>query len=178
MKQNSKINLKLTITITILIIVALSIISSVQCAMSKYVSEIDGDIDFSVAKPICELVIDNEPCVSNYKSEPLYFSVNNFDKNGDVSDVAMEYFITFNVPQNATYLSYSLYLIEDGEDKELELTNSNRTVKTVDSSVLNAGENKSNKYKLEIEYNDDLPVNLEDEVSVSITLDSKQVNPA
>lgn len=144
--------------------------------ISTYFSQADGNVNFSVAKPICRAII-QDSCIyiSNYEQKPLYFSICNFDEEGNVTEVGMQYTITIQTAQLNAPLKYKLYKINsDNSEENIKISTSEGNIKTI--SALTMGTSKEiHGYKLEIEYDSSSNIALDKNIGFSITLDSEQV---
>lgn len=173
MKESSKKNTKI-ILILLVVFIAASILGY---TISKYFEAKRGNLTLSVAKPICNLVVENEDfSISNTEKSSLYFTVNNFEDK-EVSDVGMKYNVTFEFPEKfvtANVLDYTLYKVNSDNTEE--------TVQTV-NSTFKADTKESQKYKLEMIYNSSSPtasdITEEDlnNFNIEINLNSEQVKP-
>lgn len=177
MKLNIKRILKVLILIvTILLVILIAFI--IKGTTSKYSTVKGGEINISTAKPICNMVINNNITISNYKPESLYFSVNNYDENNNISDVSMKYSLSFKINQPNNNLNYLLYeLQDDGNEKLIPISNINGVIETKELNPLNAGVKQSIYYKLEVNYNTDSKINLDNDLKLSIILNSEQIKP-
>lgn len=152
-------------------------ISLIGYTYCKYCDIERGTISMSIAEPICNLVIDKELTESSNNLKTIFFSVNNYDENGKISDVSMKYYIGFNSEVENNNLNYSLYELKDNKYENLvEIDNSNEKSTTKDE-ILNTDSKQSKKYKLEISYKDVSKVNKNNKIGLLITLNSEQVKP-
>lgn len=152
-------------------------ISLIGYTYCKYCDTEKGNVSMSIAEPICNLVIDKELTESSNNLKTIFFSVNNYDENGKISDVSMKYYIGFDSEVENDNLNYSLYELKDNKYENLvEIDNSNGK-NTTTNKTLDTGLKQSKKYKLEISYKDVFKVNTNNKIGLSITLNSEQVKP-
>lgn len=149
----------------------------VHYTISIYFSQINGNVNFSVAEPICRAIITDNICVSNFEQKPLYFSVCNFDEKGNITAIGMQYNITIKTAQLNAPLKYKLYKINDnGNEENIEINVSKGNVETVSSMIIGT-KKETHNYKLEVEYDNNSNIPLDTDISFSIILDSEQVVP-
>lgn len=167
--------LKVQIFILIILLIVGFLIHYTACT---YFSQIEGNICFSIAEPICRAII-QDSCIyiSNYEEKPLYFSICNFDEKGNITEIAMKYNITIKSTQPNAPLKYSLYKInKDGSEENIQVNNNGENIKTVSPIILGTLKEIHN-YKLKIEYDNKDNMTLDKNIILSIVLDSEQIVP-
>ncbi len=151
-------------------------IMTYSVTLSNYCLQENGSIKFSVAKPICKAIITGNLHILKHEQKPLYFSVRNFDEQGNTSEVAMQYYITLKITQSNAPLKYKLYKINgDGIEKELKMNVSTGTVRTTSATTMSCYSKETHNYRLEIEYDNNSNVALDEDIGISVILDSEQI---
>ncbi len=167
--------LKVQIFILIFIIILGFLIHYTACT---YFSQIEGNICFSIAEPICRMII-SEKCIyiSNHEQKPIYFSICNFSEKGKVTETGIKYNITIKSNQSNTPLKYKLYkLNKDGSEENIQVSCSRENTKTVEPIILGTLKEIHN-YKLEIAYDKENNITLDENITLSIILESEQIIP-
>lgn len=165
--------LKVQIFILIILLIVGFLIHYTACT---YFSQIEGNICFSIAEPICRAIIqDNCIYISNYEPKPLYFSICNFNEKGKVTEIGMKYNIMVKSNQPNAPLKYRLYRInKDGSEENIQVNNSRENTKTALPTTLGTLKEIHN-YKLEIEYDNEDNIILDKNIILSIILESEQI---
>lgn len=163
---------------SIIISVILIVILIIGLSYSKYTLGTDGQLKFSVAKPISRAIINKDLYISNYFQKPLEFYICNYDENNNISDVGMEYYITLELSQENAPLMYKLYRVYSEEvEEEVEIIIDKNTIRTIKPVEMNGNENIKHNYKLEISYDNNSINSLDENLGVSISVKSQQINP-
>ena len=132
----------------------------------------------SIAKPISRVVIDENIHISNYYLRPLNFSVCNYDENSNVSEVAMQYYITIGASQPEAPLLYKLYRIYDDKEEEIKLSSNEGISKNIEPIRINNNKKLEHYYKLEILYDFNSKNNLDGNIEIFLSVISEQINPS
>lgn len=158
-----------------LLIIALNFV--IGYSLAKYTTKKDGNLSFSVAKPVIEATIDSASLyISNYKQKPFYFSVCNFDKNDNISGTAMSYSINIETSQDNAPLHYKLYRIySDNSEKALDLTINGSIIGIRNPINIYSNNKEIHNYRLDIEYEKSSKIKLDTNFSVSLTIKGEQI---
>ena len=163
-------NKKIKVILTLLLI----LLSIVSTSYAKYTRGFMGKAKITVAKPISRVEIKDDIFISNYEKKPVNFSVYNYEKNGEVSAVKMNYKIIIKSNQNNAPLKYKLYRVNGTNQSEVSLKNENGMISQISSVSMNANSATIHNYKLEIEYDNESNVKLDENIKISITVQSIQ----
>lgn len=165
--------------ILFIFIVPLILVLLVHYTVSIYFSQINGNVTFSVAKPVCRAIIeDNKFYISNNSQNIKDFSVCNFDEKQNITEVAIQYYITIKLTQAEAPLIFSLYRIYDDNSEEkinIELFEGN--IKTTTPITMYSNSKQIHNYRLKTEYNTNSSIDLDKNIGISIILESEQVEP-
>lgn len=169
-------NKKIIRNITISFLILSVLISGFTFA--KNTSSKSGQLSLSVAKPISRAVIDGDIHISNYYQKPLRFYVCNYDENKNVSEVAMQYYITITLSQKESPLFYKLYRIYEDREEEVELNTNENTITTVEPIRINNDKAIEHNYILKILYDYNSQNNLDENIGIMLSINSEQINPS
>lgn len=169
-------NKKIIRNVTISFLILSVLISGFTFA--KNTSSKNGRLSLSVAKPISRAVIDGDIHISNYYQKPLNFYVCNYDENKNVSEVAMQYYITITLSQEESPLLYKLYRIYEDREEEVELDTNENTIITVEPVRINNDKAVEHNYILKILYDCNSQNNLDENIVIMLSINSEQINPS
>ncbi len=152
--MKEKIKEKKNIIIIILIMFLILILFFTGYSMGKSFSKINIDGNTQIAKPIFDVQNSGNFEIDNINSHGTYeFVVRNFNLNGEKSDVDIEYYIELlNVIQND---AIKIRYLKNEEEIKI---NGNRT----ENFYLNKNEKQEDKFKIEITYEKDKNIKMED----------------
>ncbi len=152
---------------------------SINFIYAKFTTNANGSLSFSVAKPVCKVFMDETVYISNYGYvQPTNFSIRNYDEYGNISQVALKYFITITTNQTNAPLDYSLFRIQDnGSEEKIAINVNNGVIKTVNGVNMSGNIENIHNYRLKVDYNSNSKVELSKNFAVHITIDSEQINP-
>ena len=133
---------------------------------SKYNTSFQNDIISSIAKPLINMNFEKEKRIENLNLDKYFyeFSVQNFNEKS-ISEVKFLYNIEFKLSQENAPIILNLY----NENRKISLKNN----RTEFPEILNL-EEKENKYKLEIYYDQDSNVVLEKDFNVILNIQAVQ----
>lgn len=143
---------KLRIKYVVLFILILICVFSIKLTNSRYSSDSDYKDDLEIAKPIVQMESDSSTDIGNMlpgDTIEYLFNIKNTDDTNK-NEVMLNYYIKIVIPDDGLPLTYKIYDITDGEEKELEVNN-NQT------ELISLGfENIENhKYKLKLTWPED-----------------------
>ena len=152
MKEKLK-NRKKEITMVFVIAIILIFFFS-GFSMGKGFSRKDVNGNTEIAKPILQVENGTNLEINNINNKGIYeFVVRNFNLNGEKSDVDIEYYIELlNVIQND---AIKIRYLKNEEEIKI---NGNRT----ENFYLNKNEKQEDKFKIEITYEKDKNIKMED----------------
>lgn len=143
---------------------------------AKYTSSTNGGVSLSVAKPIARIEGEENLQISNYYQKPYYFQICNYNENGDISEVAMKYFITITSTQKNPPLKYKMYKINsDGIKEEIEIVINDNTITTTQPVVIQVNKKIIHNYELEITYDNTSQTILDENIEMTLSIESQQV---
>lgn len=153
---------------------------SINLIYAKFTTNATGYLSFGVAKPICKVFMNETIYISNYSYvQPTDFSVCNYDEYGNISEVALKYFITITTNQTNAPLNYSLFRIQDnGSEEKIDINVSNGVIKTINEVTMPGNSENVHNYRLKVDYKSNSKVDLSSDFAVHITIDSQQINPS
>lgn len=161
---------------TIIIVTLIMLISiGLLTTYSLYKSTEEGQAGLSVASPKVRII--SEPAtieeldLQTYSNE---FSVVNYDENENVTEVGLDYTLSFEATDKKAPIGAKLYRIEDdGNETEMEL---DENLNTTSKLNFTAGSKQEDKYKLEIYFNLENG-KMEENTDFKINLKAIQVQP-
>lgn len=124
MNNVSKIRIKYIVLFILILICAYSI----GLTNSRYVSESNYNNNLEIAKPIIEIESDSNKKIENMlpgDTAEYIFNVKNTD-NTNKNEIMLNYYIKVVIPENGIPLTYKIYDITNGTEKEINI-NSNKT---------------------------------------------------
>lgn len=161
------------VTILIAILIIISGIGTI--VLSKYNFSLDNMFSINAEKPVARMIINNNLHITNYqKVEPVYFSVCNYNEQENTSNISFEYYITLKLSQKNAPLNYKLYKINGDKEELITIDVSNNSVKTINPVILESSE-REHKYKLEVTYDFDSEIKLDEDIAMSFLLNVNQV---
>lgn len=159
---------KRQITLIIIISLVLAFFFS-GFSLGKEMSKIKINSDNEIARPILEIENSEKLNINNQNREGIYeFKIKNHNETGEITQVDLEYYIEILSPENEA-ISFKLYK----EDKEVELEN-NKT----ENILLSKDSKQEDIYKLEIKYNEEKNVQMEDifqEIQIKVHSEQRKV---
>ena len=166
MKEKLKNKKKqIIIIISTLIIILLLFFSGFSIGKAYSNTQINGISE--VAMPILEVENGKTLKIDNQNKEGTYdFKIKNYDENGKINQVDMDYYIEI-LPINNKAISFELYK----ENKKVEITD-NKTNKF----TLEKGTKKEDNYKIKIIYDEDKNTteNILEEVQIKVHSEQKR----
>ncbi len=165
MKEKLKNKKKQIIIISTLIIILLLFFSGFSIGKAYSNTQINGISE--VAMPILEVENGKTLKIDNQNKEGTYdFKIKNYDENGKINQVDMDYYIEI-LPINNKAISFELYK----ENKKVEITD-NKTNKF----TLEKGTKKEDNYKIKIIYDEDKNTteNILEEVQIKVHSEQKR----
>ena len=165
MKEKLKNKKKQIIIISTLIIILLLFFSGFSIGKAYSNTQINGISE--VAMPILEVENGKTLKIDNQNKEGTYdFKIKNYDENGKINQVDMDYYIEI-LPINNKAISFELYK----ENKKVEITD-NKTNKF----TLEKGAKKEDNYKIKIIYDEDKNTteNILEEVQIKVHSEQKR----
>ena len=165
MKEKFK-NRKKEITIIFIIVIILIFFFS-GFSMGKGYSKNDINGNTEIAKPIIQVENGNSLEINNQNKEGIYeFKVKNYNDNGEITQVDMEYYV--EILDDLSNKGIDIKLLKD--DEEIEI-NENKTEKYL---LTKEGMQEDN-YKLELKYDENKNISIEDVVEqLQIKVHSEQ----
>ena len=165
MKEKFK-NRKKEITIIFIIVIILIFFFS-GFSMGKGYSKNDINGNTEIAKPIIQVENGNSLEINNQNKEGIYeFKVKNYNNNGEITQVDMEYYV--EILDDLSNKGIDIKLLKD--DEEIEI-NENKTEKYL---LTKEGMQEDN-YKLELKYDENKNISIEDVVEqLQIKVHSEQ----
>lgn len=161
-KKSKKIR---KLLLLIYVIFLLSII--LNNGLSKYRSTYANKTSAEIAKPIINVVTENELSIDNLHNEEVEwnFTVNNYTDE-EINQISLTYKIKID-KGNLTDLQYVLYKIEDDETRTEITMNDNETAEAFELSNVQTQEDK---YCLVIKTTDEITQKgLEGNINISVT---------
>ena len=163
---------KKTIIEILILITILSI--SLIITNALYKGEKKGQANLSVASPKIRLI--NETTHIEELDFEIYsndFKVVNYDENGDVTEIALNYILLFDMTNEDAPIDMKLYKIEEnGSETEVTL---DKNLETVPESF-ETGEKQKNNYRLKMWFNLETG-HMDENVDLNINLKAIQVQP-
>ena len=162
-------NKELIIILTIFLILILFLTGY---SIGRSYSKINVNGNTEIAEPILEVINDGRIDVNNISNYCEYeFIVKNYDEYGNITDIDLEYYIEMqNVIKEE---AISIKVLKNGE--EINFNENNRT----DNFYLTKDEKQEDNYKIEIKYDKDKNINMEDIIeTVQIKVHSEQKREA
>ena len=137
-------------------------------SMGKEFTKKDIKGNTKVAKPLLEVENGSSLEINNFNKEGVYeFKIKNYNKQGEKTEVDLEYYIEVLNDFENTGIEINLFRNEQKID-----INNNKTEKF----ILSKDEIKEDNYKLEVLYNEDKNINMEDIISqLQIKVHSEQM---
>lgn len=165
MKEKFK-NRKKEITIIFIIVIILIFFFS-GFSMGKGYSKNDINGNTEIAKPIIQVENGNSLEINNQNKEGIYeFKVKNYNDNGEITQVDMEYYV--EILDDLSNKGIDIKLLKD--DEEIEI-NENKTEKYL---LTKEGMQEDN-YKLKLKYDENKNISIEDVVEqLQIKVHSEQ----
>ncbi len=124
MNNISKIRIKYILVFILILICAYSI----GLTNSRYASETNYSNNLEIAKPVIEIESNSNKKIENMlpgdKAEYIFY-VKNTD-NVNVNEIMLNYYIKVVIPENEIPLTYKIYDITNGTEKEINV-DSNKT---------------------------------------------------
>lgn len=154
--------------IIILIIFLIIILFLTGYSIGKSYSKINVNGNTEIAEPILEVISEGKVNVNNINNYCEYeFTVKNYDVYGNITDIDLEYYIEMqNVIEKD---SIDIKVLKNG--KEIKFNENNKT----DNFYLTKESKQEDDYKIEIMYDKDKNVNMEDIIeTVQIKVHSEQ----
>ena len=144
---------------------------STMCVYSKYKKSISIISATKIAEPIFEVIktTSNEIDVLNNNKYYYEFSVRNFNENNEFSEVKLKYDIEFILSQEDAPIIINLYRINNSTEEKIELDNN----KTIQYEYLDFSQ-KENLYKVEVMYNNNSDILLENNLEIDLNVKSIQ----
>lgn len=160
--------------ISILVLIILLILS-LTITYALYKSNDNGQAKVSVASPKIRIVNTKTHVekldLNTYKNE---FKVVNYDEEDNISEVGMDYTLSFSISDEDAPIDIRLFKIEsDGSEREIKL---NKNKNTVESFNFKAKTKDEDKYRVEIMFNL-VTGHMDENVDLNINLNSIQVRP-
>lgn len=142
-----------------------------MCVYSKYKKSISIISATKIAEPIFEVIktTSNEIDVLNNNKYYYEFSVRNFNENNEFSEVKLKYDIEFILSQEDAPIIINLYRINNSTEEKIELDNN----KTIQYEYLDFSQ-KENLYKVEVMYNNNSDILLENNLEIDLNVKSIQ----
>ena len=139
------------------------LIFSTSVVFAKYVVQENSKVQTGIAKPIVELIEGECVNIDSTKTEANYnFTVRNYNEQGIITSAKMNYEIQITAPQSEA-ITYTLY-----KNNEMVPINGN-------SQLLGNKAKEEHMYTLNIKYEKEKNVNLEDIVQeIQIKVHSEQ----
>lgn len=116
-KNSKKIVLFITLILACIVLVGIGV------GMARYITILNKNGNATVAKPICTLNVSEYKCEDNEINPYCDVEVNNYNSNGDISEVAMNFDIEVK-NENGKQLTNYYWKDEQGNDLGKELTGS------------------------------------------------------
>ena len=166
MKEKLKNKRKVIIIIFVALIILIFFFSGFSIGKEFTKKDIKGNT--KVAKPILEVENGSSLEINNSNKEGIYeFKIKNYNEQGEKTDVNLEYYIEVLNEFENTGIEINLFRNEQKID-----INNNKTEKF----ILSKDEIKEDNYKLEVLYNEDKNINMEDIISqLQIKVHSEQM---
>ena len=157
---------KVIIIIFVALIILIFFFSGFSIGKEFTKKDIKGNT--KVAKPILEVENGSSLEINNSNKEGIYeFKIKNYNEQGEKTDVNLEYYIEVLNEFENTGIEIKLFRNEQKID-----INNNKTEKF----ILSKDEIKEDNYKLEVLYNEDKNINMEDIISqLQIKVHSEQM---
>lgn len=167
MKEKFK-NRKKEITIIFIIVIILIFFFS-GFSMGKGYSKNDIKGNTEIAKPIIQVENGSSLEINNQNKEGIYeFKVKNYNDNGEITQVDMEYYV--EILDDLSNKGIEIKLLKDNEEIEI---NENKTEKYL---LTKEGMQEDN-YKLELKYNENKSISIEDvfeQLQIKVHSEQKQ----
>ncbi|MEG2235154.1 MAG: hypothetical protein RR144_01750 [Clostridia bacterium] len=139
---------KKTIILIILSLIAVCLLYNFTCA--KFITNISGKSNGKIATPIIELIGSDKIVGKDYddtaRKIEYNFSVNNFDSEGNINQINLNYILKIKNDNLDFPITYNLY---DGNNKEIFLNNNATNLIGLDKDI-----KITHHYKLIIRYAD------------------------
>ena len=157
---------KVIIIIFVALIILIFFFSGFSIGKEFTKKDIKGNT--KVAKPLLEVENGSSLEINNFNKEGVYeFKIKNYNEQGEKTDVNLEYYIEVLNEFENTGIEINLFRNEQKID-----INNNKTEKF----ILSKDEIKEDNYKLEVLYNEDKNINMEDIISqLQIKVHSEQM---
>lgn len=157
---------KVIIIIFVALIILIFFFSGFSIGKEFTKKDIKGNT--KVAKPILEVENGSSLEINNSNKEGIYeFKIKNYNEQGEKTDVNLEYYIEVLNDFENNGIEINLFRNEQKID-----INNNKTEKF----ILSKDEIKEDNYKLEVLYNEDKNINMEDIISqLQIKVHSEQM---
>ena len=157
---------KVIIIIFVALIILIFFFSGFSIGKEFTKKDIKGNT--KVAKPLLEVENGSSLEINNFNKEGVYeFKIKNYNKQGEKTEVDLEYYIEVLNDFENNGIEINLFRNEQKID-----INNNKTEKF----ILSKDEIKEDNYKLEVLYNEDKNINMEDIISqLQIKVHSEQM---
>lgn len=158
-----------------ILVLIIFLLINLTITFALYKSNKSGNVQISVASPKIRIInstthIDTLD-LNKYSNN---FKIVNYDEENNISEVGMDYTLSFSYTDKNAPIDIKLYEIEDnGSEKEIQLDN-NRT--TIESTNFNGNIKQEKNYRIEIVFNLETG-HMQENVDVNINLNSIQVKP-
>ena len=119
--ENIKNSKKRVLYITL--ILGCIVLIGIGVGLAKYITTVNGNGSATVAKPICALIVSEYKCENNEINPYCDVEVNNYNSDGEVSEVAMNFDVEVN-DENGKQLTNYYWKDEQGNDLGKDLTGS------------------------------------------------------
>lgn len=163
--------MKLKQALIINLIIILFLFSSVT--QSTYKEKVSGKINTEVAKPIIRIMGDPESTIKNLtlEKESMNFSVCNYDKENNITQIGLSYYISLDLSQKDAPITVNLYEIDDNKNEHIVLMTD---YKTDNAKAFTIEGKQIHNYRLDVVYNPNSNVELQKDFSISIDIESIQ----